>query len=461
MATLPSRVENYLKNHFIKYQVASHAREMSLEQVAYNLGIPLDQMARAVLLKDGRGPVMAVLPVSRLLHLTYLRERLDRHLEVISGVQADRYFPDCVPGSRPPLGLAYGIPTIVDKQLLGQPQIYFEPGNHCVLVSLKQEDFQILFNQCSKMDLSIPQSVANQQKLAKQQRHSGLLSEGGEKRCHELLQMPNFPQKSFVLDQLIQDFDENQIRPELLSEQFHWEEWLSIFEAAGLKDSQRLHLAYDILVQTLALLRIANDGPLGYTEMVRQSLSIALLCGLLAIAQPDADWDPATAFLAGGCLNIGILLLGNLFPPEFRLLNRLALAYPHASVASLEPRLLGMGRAHDVLALGHAQVGGWLLRHWKFPHEVVAAVIKQDHLNYQTKDYILIAQVANRALMHSSLLGTIRGTTDFDISDKLFVLAKELIVSHMHNPVIVSNVVSRIIDDHSSQHHLGSVDIPL
>ncbi len=53
---------------------------------------------------------------------------------------------DCEVGAIPPLGQAYGIRTVVDRQLLDQDDIYFEGGDHRSVVHLKGGSFRRLMD---------------------------------------------------------------------------------------------------------------------------------------------------------------------------------------------------------------------------------------------------------------------------------------------------------------------------
>ena len=55
-------------------------------------------------------------------------------------------FMDCEVGAIPPLGQAYGIRTVVDRQLLDQDDIYFEGGDHRSVVHLKGGSFRRLMD---------------------------------------------------------------------------------------------------------------------------------------------------------------------------------------------------------------------------------------------------------------------------------------------------------------------------
>jgi len=52
-----------------------------------------------------------------------------------------RLFPDCELGAVPPVGAAYGLPTMVDDVLAAQPDIYLEAGDHLNLLHVSGEQF--------------------------------------------------------------------------------------------------------------------------------------------------------------------------------------------------------------------------------------------------------------------------------------------------------------------------------
>jgi Ala-tRNA(Pro) deacylase len=57
-------------------------------------------------------------------------------------------FRDCERGAVPVLGAAYGLPTVVDDDLLRSSHVYFEGGDHEHLVHLRGADFaRILIGQ--------------------------------------------------------------------------------------------------------------------------------------------------------------------------------------------------------------------------------------------------------------------------------------------------------------------------
>ncbi|BCO33251.1 hypothetical protein TspCOW1_33540 [Thiohalobacter sp. COW1] len=125
------------------------------------------------------------------------------------------------------------------------------------------------------------------------------------------------------------------------------------------------------------------DGPLGLHSFWRHAVYSAALAQAIVRRMPrELRPEPGMAYLAGLLHNFGFLLLGHLFPPEFKLLNKLAAAQPDASVTALERCVLGMGQARDAFELGHARLGGWLMRSWELPAEIQITVCEHHNPDY-------------------------------------------------------------------------------
>lgn len=148
-------------------------------------------------------------------------------------------------------------------------------------------------------------------------------------------------------------------------------------------------LGYD-MVMNLALglaagrsFRIPEQGPLGLGAFWEHAVSSAVLMQKLAAVMPDGMRpDPGLCYLGGLLHDFGLLLLGHLFPPEFQLLNKLAEVHPEQSVAELECRLLGMGEARELLAMGHARIGAWLMEAWRMPEPIRLTLLEHHNSDY-------------------------------------------------------------------------------
>lgn len=117
------------------------------------------------------------------------------------------------------------------------------------------------------------------------------------------------------------------------------------------------------------------DGPLGLHAFWRHAIYTATLVQALAKRMPPKSRpQPGMVYLAGLLHNFGFLLLGHLFPPEFTLLNKLVAAHPESPVTALEKCVLGMGQAQNLLEMGHAQIGAWLMQSWQMPEEIITTL---------------------------------------------------------------------------------------
>lgn len=138
-------LRNYLDKQGVRYDLIRHARSACSMESAHAAHVPGDALAKGVMLEDEFGYVMAVVPSTHHVELDTLRERLRRkNLSLANEEELGVLFVDCELGAVPPLGQAYGFGVIVDDTLCGNPDIYFESGNHRELVHMEGNDFQRL-----------------------------------------------------------------------------------------------------------------------------------------------------------------------------------------------------------------------------------------------------------------------------------------------------------------------------
>ena len=137
-------LQQYLEDHDIRYDVLVHQRTVTARQTARTCEIPKDCLAKAVLMRDGQGYVVAVLPASCRLDKAQLWRLLHRPVELAGEEDAERLFRDCDRGAVPALGQAYGIETVVDERLEQAPEVWLEAGDHERLIHLAGERFREL-----------------------------------------------------------------------------------------------------------------------------------------------------------------------------------------------------------------------------------------------------------------------------------------------------------------------------
>ena len=134
----------YLAERGVKYDVVGHPHTATASESARTSHIPLDRLAKAVVLKGGNGFAVAVLPAASHIQFSQLREQLGADVDMASEEQIEELFHDCEPGAVPALGAAYGLKVIVDDSLASEPEVYFEGGDHASLVHVSGSTFREL-----------------------------------------------------------------------------------------------------------------------------------------------------------------------------------------------------------------------------------------------------------------------------------------------------------------------------
>ena len=108
-------LQKYLASKNIEYDVIAHQPTMSSTRTAEACHISGDRLAKAVVLHDGNGYVLAVVPASHHLRLSELSTQLGTKLDLASEREIEQLFADCAQGAIPPVGECYGLDVIVDE----------------------------------------------------------------------------------------------------------------------------------------------------------------------------------------------------------------------------------------------------------------------------------------------------------------------------------------------------------
>lgn len=143
---LATTVEQYLDSHHIPYEILNHPRTPTSLKAAEAAEIEADCLAKAILLEDDSGYMVAVLPATRHLKLRKLCQEVGRDLHMATEGEINQLFKDCDVGAVPPLGPAYGLETVLDDSLSGHVDIFLEAGDHERLIHVKTADFMQLMH---------------------------------------------------------------------------------------------------------------------------------------------------------------------------------------------------------------------------------------------------------------------------------------------------------------------------
>jgi Ala-tRNA(Pro) deacylase len=139
--TVFQRVSAWLEEKAIPFDVLRHAPVFTSEEAAAIRGTPLASGAKALICRADERFVMIILPADRKLAskavrkaggIKSLRFASREEVEQLTGLQ---------PGSIPPFGSLFSLPTWCDVRLGEQPRINFNAGDHSISISMAYGDY--------------------------------------------------------------------------------------------------------------------------------------------------------------------------------------------------------------------------------------------------------------------------------------------------------------------------------
>jgi Ala-tRNA(Pro) deacylase len=132
----------FLREAKVRYTTMKHAVVYTAQEIAAAQHVPGRQLAKCVLVKADRSPVLAVLPATHLIDLKRLKTLLGTTTLTI-GKEADikALFPDVEVGAMSPFGNLYGVPVVVDRVLGESAEIVCNAGSHTDTIKIRYQDF--------------------------------------------------------------------------------------------------------------------------------------------------------------------------------------------------------------------------------------------------------------------------------------------------------------------------------
>jgi len=412
---IPAEIKNHLAAMGAGYEIISHPPTRTLEETAQATGVPINSFARTILLKDERGLVMAIVPVSHVLDFRSLRQLLGRNsLELARPDDFAESFRGCERHSYPPLGDLFGYEMVIDDSFFDNDKYYFEPGTHTILLGVEGRQCSVLYEKAQKGNISYPMDAL----LKTTTPIHYTPSHEPRRRLGKVYSLPLIPEVASEIldlrrqaDASVDDLANLIGRDPCVADQIIRYACSPLFGYRGKVDSVRdaisRVLGFEMVMNQALGISIGRtfenprEGPIGLREFWRHATycaaSVQLLSGILPVTiRPQGSM----AYLAGLMHNFGFLLLGYLFQQEFYLLNKLASANPGKSIHELEKRVLSNGRSDDALMMNHAEIGAWLLQAWDLPDEIVVAAREHHNTTYMGSHdvYVRLLIVTNNIL---------------------------------------------------------------
>jgi Ala-tRNA(Pro) deacylase len=132
----------FLDRAGVDFELVSHPHTRSSVQTAKAAHIELDQLAKAVLMRDTEELLLAVLPASLHVNPWAVSELTESpQLSLVQEEDLRQVFRDCERGALPAVGPAFGLRSVVDDALLAATDVYFEAGDHERLVHMDGPSF--------------------------------------------------------------------------------------------------------------------------------------------------------------------------------------------------------------------------------------------------------------------------------------------------------------------------------
>src|SRR5262245_31310297 len=139
--TVFERVSALLEAKAISFEVLRHAPVFTSEEAAAVRGTPLASGAKALICKVDEQFVMIVLPADRKLASKSVRKAAGAKSLRFASREEVEQLTGLAPGSIPPLGSLFGLPTWCDERLSDHARINFNAGDHSISLSMSYADY--------------------------------------------------------------------------------------------------------------------------------------------------------------------------------------------------------------------------------------------------------------------------------------------------------------------------------
>jgi Ala-tRNA(Pro) deacylase len=138
---ISAKLKTFLDGAKIKYTPAKHPVVYTAQEIAAAQHVPGRQLAKCVLIKTDRGPVLAVLPAVYRVDLKRVKSAAGaKSASIAKESDIKHHFPDIEVGAMSPFGNLYGVPVIVEKELGNAKDVVFNAGSHTDTIKMAYQD---------------------------------------------------------------------------------------------------------------------------------------------------------------------------------------------------------------------------------------------------------------------------------------------------------------------------------
>ena len=137
------KLKDFLDTNDIRWVSIKHSPAFTAQEIAASAHIPGQEVAKTVMVKIDGDMAMAVLPATKMLSLSLLKEATGADkVEIATEAEFKDIFPQSEVGAMPPFGNLYDMKTYVAESLAEDEEISFNAGSHTELIRVSYEDYE-------------------------------------------------------------------------------------------------------------------------------------------------------------------------------------------------------------------------------------------------------------------------------------------------------------------------------
>ncbi len=138
-------VEQFLQQRGIGYEKHRHKTTYTSQGLAAEEHVSGYEVAKPVVVRSGQTFTMCVLPACCHLDLDVVAEVLgEPEVHLATEAEIGQVFPDCELGAEPPIGVMFGLQTIMDERLRQDEFLTMQAGTHTEAIKVRRTDWEKL-----------------------------------------------------------------------------------------------------------------------------------------------------------------------------------------------------------------------------------------------------------------------------------------------------------------------------
>ena len=136
---------NLLEEEGIPYELHKHPVTFTAQELAQTEHVPGRNVAKPVLVRAESGFTLCVVPAIASVDLEAVADALcEEQVQLANEREMAGVFTDCELGAEPPVGMLFGLNTLMDYALLDDEYVVFQAGTHTDSIRMSRADFERL-----------------------------------------------------------------------------------------------------------------------------------------------------------------------------------------------------------------------------------------------------------------------------------------------------------------------------